>query len=146
MLDRMEGLTGRLTSAETGLVDSQRQVAKVRALMSQMVPRMELQLLQTELDKTREHSAEAAIAAASAASASALEQQGVIERLNKLLKSQQEECAGLQDRIKVRIDDATTYQSTSWYIDAERLKNGVFAAAAAVAAAAAAAVVVVSCS
>ncbi len=104
----MEGLIGRISSAEAGLSDSQRQAADMRILMSQMVPRTELQLLQMELKKTREQSAAAAIAAASAASESALEQQGVIRQLNKLLKSQQEECAGLQERIKVRMSDAAT--------------------------------------
>ena len=103
MLAGMEGLLGRLSLAEAGLVDSQRQAAKMLMLLSQMVPRTQLQLLHTELEKIRGQSAEAALAAASAASASELEQQGVIKRLNELLKSQQEECDGLQDRIKVGV-------------------------------------------
>ncbi len=106
MMVVMDSLMGQFALAEAGLFDSQRQAAKMRALTSQMVPRAELRLLQTELDEIREQFAEAAITAASAASASALEQQGEIERLNMLLKSQQQEYVGLQDRIKVKSVDA----------------------------------------
>jgi flagellar biosynthesis chaperone FliJ len=103
MLVGMEGLRGRLSSAEDELSGFQLQVVKIRMHMSQMVPRTDLQLVQAELHTLQAMSAEAAITAASALSAAALDQHGVTKQLHTLLKSQQEECAGLQDRIKVGI-------------------------------------------
>ena len=80
----MKSILLQLSSLEAGLLDVERRAVGMRVLALQNLniqPQKEHQF-QAELDKLWGHATEAATAAAAAAIA---EQQGVVERLNRLL-------------------------------------------------------------